>query len=44
MNDQEQKEKKGLIKEAMAAYDELENEMKLEEIIKDNKIEFKVGE
>ena len=37
-------EKKGLVKEAMANFDDLQSEMQLKTIIKDNKIEFKVGD
>ena len=38
------KEKKELSKEALIAFAEIEDTMKLENIIKDNKIEWKVGE
>jgi len=37
-------EKKGLVKEAMANFDDLQSENQLKTIIKDNKIEFKVGD
>ncbi len=37
-------EKKGFIKEAMANFDDLQSEIQLKNIVKDNKIEFKVGD